>query len=58
MKRIIMTNDVAFEQSNTGANEESLRMVSASPVGNEYTAGLPADDAELLQRAAARAAGV
>ena len=30
-----MTNDVAFEQSNTGANEESLRMVSASPVGNE-----------------------
>ena len=42
MKRIIMTNDVAFEQSNTGANEESLRMVSASPVGNE-----PVSDEEL-----------
>ena len=27
-------------------------------VRNEYAAGLPADDAELLQRAAARAAGV
>ena len=37
-----MTNDVAFEQSNTGANEESLRMVSASPVGNE-----PVSDEEL-----------
>ena len=33
-------------------------LFGASPVGNEYTAGLPADDAELLQRAAARAAGV
>lgn len=37
-----MTNDVAFEQSNTGANEESLRMVSASLVGNE-----PVSDEEL-----------
>ena len=37
-----MPNDVAFEQSNTGANEESLRMVSASPVGNE-----PVSDEEL-----------
>ena len=37
-----MTNDSAFEQSNTGANEESLRMVSASPVGNE-----PVSDEEL-----------
>ena len=35
MNRTIMTNDSAFDQSNTGANEESLRMVSASPVGNE-----------------------
>ena len=42
MNRTIMTNDSAFDQSNTGANEESLRMVSASPVGNE-----PVSDEEL-----------
>ena len=35
MKRTIMTNTDTFEQPNTGANEESLRMVSAAPVGNE-----------------------
>ena len=35
MNRTIMTNDSAFDQPNTGANEESLRMVSSSPVGNE-----------------------
>ena len=31
MKRTIMTNTDTFEQPNTGANEESLRMVSAAP---------------------------
>ena len=42
MKRTIMTNTDTFEQPNTGANEESLRMVSAAPVGNE-----PVSDEEL-----------
>ena len=37
-----MENTDALEQPNTGANEESLRMVSASPVGNE-----PVSDEEL-----------
>ena len=37
-----MTNTDTFEQPNTGANEESLRMVSAAPVGNE-----PVSDEEL-----------
>ena len=37
-----MTNDRNPEQVNTGANEESLRMVSASPMGNE-----PVSDEEL-----------
>ena len=42
MKRTIMTNTDTFEQPNTGANEESLCMVSAAPVGNE-----PVSDEEL-----------
>ena len=51
MKRTIMTNTDTFEQPNTGANEESLRMVSAAPVGNE-----PVSDEEIHRTAKAQSA--
>ncbi|NMM97970.1 Holliday junction branch migration DNA helicase RuvB [Bifidobacterium olomucense] len=37
-----MNDDMTYGTSNTGANEESLRMVSSSPIGNE-----PVSDEEL-----------
>ena len=52
MNRTIMTNDSAFDQPNTGANEESLRMVSSSPVGNETVS-----DEELRAHVRAHLAG-
>lgn len=37
-----MSKDMNYGTSNTGANEESLRMVSSQPIGNE-----PVSDEEL-----------